>query len=126
MDESWSATERLRRSREYQHCYRAGRRRTGRLFILYFLENEFGTIRVGVTASRKVGAAVVRHRLKRWTREVLRRWPERRALPPMDLVIHMNPVAAQASFGEFRLDLQTAIQALRPGRGSRSAPPRAS
>ena len=36
--------------------------------------NEHGETRLGVTASRKVGKAVVRHRTKRRVREIFRRF----------------------------------------------------
>lgn len=34
--------------------------------------NQLGQLRFGVTASRKVGSAVVRNKLKRWVREYFR------------------------------------------------------
>ena len=57
--------ERLRRRADYLRCYRTGRRRHGALAILYFVPNQLGHARIGITASRKVCKAVVRHRIKR-------------------------------------------------------------
>lgn len=42
-------------------------------FLLFALDTEPGAARLGITASRKVGSAVVRNRLKRYVREVFRR-----------------------------------------------------
>lgn len=95
----------LRKSADYQTCYKAGRRRHGPLFTLHFQANPTGTPRLGITASRRVGGSVVRTRLKRWVREIYRRSPRRAALPALDLVVHLKPEAAGASFGAFAAEL---------------------
>lgn len=73
--------------------------------ILYSLANELAHPRLGITASRKVGGAVVRNRLKRRVREIYRRSPERPSLPPRDLVVHLQPPAARAPVAELRREL---------------------
>lgn len=106
--------ERLRRRADYLRCYRTGRRRQGALAILYFAPNELGHPRLGITASRKVGKAVVRQRLKRRVREIYRRWQERPGLPPMDLVVHLKPEARGADFRAFRSELLRLFSGLLP------------
>jgi ribonuclease P protein component len=98
--------DRLRRRADFLRCYRTGRRRSGSLSLLYFASNETGRARLGVTASRKVGNAVVRHRLKRCLREAFRRWPMRGALPALDLVVHLKPEAARADRATFLADFE--------------------
>jgi len=97
--------ERLRRRADYLRCYRTGRRRHGAQAILYFAPNQIGHPRIGITASRKVGNAVVRHRLKRRIKEVYRRWKERGKLPALDLVVHLKPEAGGTDFPTFRAEL---------------------
>ena len=104
-DERLRQAERLRRRADYLRCYRTGRRRHGSLAILYFIPNELGHPRIGITASRKVGKAVVRHRLKRRIKESYRRWKRRGSLPAMDLVVHLKPEAGKADYPSFRAEL---------------------
>jgi ribonuclease P protein component len=108
----------LRRSADYLRCYRRGRRLRGSALRLHVAGNELGHPRLGITASRKVGKAVVRNRLKRRVREVYRRWPERGELPAVDLVVHLEPAAAGSSFGELSGELEGLLgRVVRMGRG---------
>ena len=99
------SAERLRRRADYLRCYRTGRRRHGALAIVYFAPNQLGHPRLGITASRKVGKAVVRQRLKRRIREIYRRWKDRGTLPPLDLVIHLKVEAGTSNFETLRAEL---------------------
>jgi ribonuclease P protein component len=93
---------RLRERREFLRCYRAGRRRTRPLLMLYSLPNQLDHARLGITASRKVGPAVVRNRAKRRVRDIFRTYAERPALAGLDLVVHLQPPAGGAEFGALR------------------------
>lgn len=112
--ERFRRSETLRKTGDYRRCYAEGRRKGGAFLVLHFLANGSSAPRFGLTASRKVGGAVERHRLKRWAREIYRRWPERHRLPPADLVGHFKPGAAQASFGDFQRELERLLTSLLP------------
>jgi ribonuclease P protein component len=112
--ESYRPEERLTRSGDYRRAYRQGRRRHGSLWILHWTSNGRSHPRLGITVSRKVGGAVVRIRTKRRIREIYRRWSERRRLPPIDLVVHVKPAAAKASFEEMERELQGQLKSLLP------------
>lgn len=118
-NEALSRDERLRHRLEFLNCYRRGRRRHGSLLILYALPNALPRPRLGITASRKVGGAVLRHRLKRRIREVYRRWSGRSGLPAMDLVVHVKPEAGKADFPALRRDLERLLRSLTSGPGAR-------
>jgi ribonuclease P protein component len=65
---------RLRRSSDFQRVRATGRSWTNRLLVLIVSANDLNQVRVGVTASRRVGGAVVRVRARRLVREAVRPW----------------------------------------------------
>jgi ribonuclease P protein component len=107
----------VRRRADYLRCYRTGRRRHGSLALLYFVPNQLAGPRLGITASRKVGNAVVRHRLKRRIKEIYRRWQDRSQLPPLDLVIHLKPEAGKSDFPALKAEVLRLLSGLRERRG---------
>jgi len=81
---------RLRRRSEFSRTYEQGRKIVSRAFVLFARQNEAGITRLGVTATRKIGNAVVRNRARRLVREAFRQC--RRDLPPgYDLVVVVRP-----------------------------------
>lgn len=113
--------DRLRRRRDYLRAYRTGRRRGGRFATLFYVPNDVGTARLGITASRKVGKSVVRQRLKRRVREIYRRWDRRSDLPPLDLVVNLKPTAKEGDFADLRRELERQLASVLPG-AERSRP----
>jgi ribonuclease P protein component len=107
--------ETLRASADFQSCYRSGARRSGSRVVLHFRPNQCGHPRLGVTVSRKVGGAVLRHRLKRWTRESFRRSPGRSAVGAFDVVVHFRPEARTSGFVELRSELERLLASLPRG-----------
>lgn len=114
-DESLTRDDRLRRSEDYRRCYRDGRRRSGRALRIHAHPNAVGRPRIGITASRKVGDSVTRHRVKRRLREAYRRWPGRTELPPLDIVIHVYPRAADSAWPSLRAELERLLGELVEG-----------
>lgn len=108
----WRPEDRLCRSVDFVRCYRRGDRRHGAWVTLFVHANDCGALRLGTTASRKVGNAVVRHRLKRWTREIIRRHPDRPRWPALDVVVHFKPGADRARFDELRLEIDRQLRRL--------------
>ena len=63
---------RLRRPEDFRHVWSKGRSWAHPLFILWALPNTLTDVRIGITASRKVGNAVARNRVRRLLREASR------------------------------------------------------
>ena len=119
--ESLRKEDRILARADFQRCYRQGRRRSTGLLTLHRIESAAGRPRLGITATRKVGGAVVRQRLRRRVREIYRRWPRRRELPDLDLVVHLRPAAARAPFAELRDELESLLSQLDRRQGGRRA-----
>ena len=79
-----TASERVRRRREFERIYDAGFRIHGRLMTLFVMSNGTAAPRFGVAATRKLGSAVERNRAKRRARELFRR---RKNIGGLDIVI---------------------------------------
>ena len=80
--------------------------------VVFAAPNERAYSRIGITATKKLGKAAVRNRLKRWTREVYRRQRDPLSLDShsLDVIVNVKPNAAEARFEEFRDDLQRTLQ----------------
>lgn len=104
--------KRLAKRREFVRVYDSGRKVFSRYTVLFFAANALPHSRIGVTATRKLGKANVRNRLKRWTRETYRRHRDPLALDPqsLDIVVNVKPNAAAASFEDFSRDLARVLE----------------
>ena len=106
--------KRLANRREFLRVYETGRKLFSRYSILFFAANDLTHSRIGITATKKLGKANVRNRLKRWTREVYRREREPLGLDGrrLDIVVNVKPNAAGVSFADFRDDLARVLRRL--------------
>ena len=62
----------LKKNPEFRRLYQKGRSAAGGSMVLYCRKNRLGHNRLGLTASVKLGGAVVRNRCRRRLREVYR------------------------------------------------------
>lgn len=101
MNERLTPLERIRKKSDFTSLYRDGGRFRGRYFTLVFRGNDLGHSRLAVVASRKVGSAVVRNRVKRRFRELFRR---HKALleAPLDLIVVTRPEAGGAAWADLQ------------------------
>lgn len=104
--------KRLAKRRDFLRVYETGRKIFSRYTVLFFASNDLSHSRLGVTATKKLGKANARNRLKRWTREVYRRRREPLSLDArrFDIVVNVKPNAAGIAFSEFSDDLSRALQ----------------
>ena len=104
--------KRLAKRREFVSVYESGRKLFSRYTVIFFAANDQPQSRIGITATKKLGKANVRNRLKRWTRETYRRQRDPLALDPqsLDIVVNVKPNAAAASFEDFSRDLTRVLE----------------
>ena len=96
---------RLRDGRDYRRLAAAGRRAASKNYIVLAVQRrDEGSARLGITASRRVGGAVQRNRVKRAVREWFRR--QRCNLPrELDVVVIARSGAVALSGRETGLEL---------------------
>lgn len=81
--------------------YERGARVSGPNLVLFGIPSGAGECRLGITATRKCGGAVIRNLLKRRLREVFRSM--RHEIPvAMDLVVNVRRGADTVPFGRLR------------------------
>lgn len=117
----FSKAERLRKRKEFLGVYERGDKIQSTYFVLYMLENGRPHHRLGITASRKIGRAVVRNRIKRRLREIFRT-NKQAVFPHCDLVVNAKRSAARARNQQIQEDILKGIlrwkqKADPPGRG---------
>lgn len=102
----------LKESAEFQRIARSGKKWAGSAFIMQVLTTDKDhAFRLGLTASRKVGNAVVRNKAKRRLREAVRLLLKEKTLAGFDLVLIAKTAAASCDFGKMREDLEKGLQA---------------
>lgn len=123
------AHEHIRAREEFEAIYNDGRRVSGRLMTLFVGSNNRNIIRLGIAATRKIGGAVVRNRVKRLVREVFRHHKPEAGL---DVVVVARREMAHAPYtaveAEFRALLERRSssgpsRSLRPSQGGAVAHP---
>ena len=104
--------KRIAKRRDFLRVYETGQKFFSRYAVVFYASNDMAHSRVGVTATKKLGKANVRNRLKRWTREIYRRQREPLGLDrnALDVVINVKPNAAEANFADYSADLERGLR----------------
>ena len=93
-------------NRQHQHVYRRGKSHPGRHLVLIYLKGR--ELKIGVSASAKVGNAVTRNRLRRYMREDFRQMKNQ--LKSGRYILIARTGAAAAGHEALRRDLRAIVE----------------
>ena len=89
----------LTQNYEFRRVYSGGTPYYGRFIVLYKKRNNFKRVRLGITATKKIGKACVRNRARRLIFESFRLFYDR-ILCDSDIVIIAKPAITEACFSD--------------------------
>ena len=84
--------------RDFRAAYEHGAKHHGRLVVVFARPRVEGGLRLGLTATRKAGGAVVRNRARRRVREIFRRWAATAPEISVDLIVNISEQATRSPF----------------------------
>jgi ribonuclease P protein component len=112
-------TARLRKRSEFLRLSNAQHKTSVKGFLVVWSENSGMSARMGITASKKIGCAVVRNRVKRYLREVFRH--DRMLLPPVDVNIIARRESALMDCSDVRREITKAFRLIGTSTCSRAS-----
>ena len=107
MRQTFRPADRVRRRSEFLRAYDTGAKQHGRYLTVFARVNDGTTARLGVSATRKIGSAVVRNLAKRRARELFRRG---RPDLGVDLVVIPRRDFASAPFAALAADYDSTVR----------------
>jgi ribonuclease P protein component len=109
-----SKLQTLRNSQQFRRVYEQGQKFHTPYFSAFILRNDGSEHRYGITATRKIGCAVVRNRCKRRLREIIRKYEfADLRLDGFDLVINVKTGLDKADFGQLEEAFANAMDRFR-------------
>ena len=94
----------LKNSLEFGNVYKRGKSYANKYLVMYIIDNDLESNRLGISVSKRVGNSVVRHRITRLIREVYRLHQDE-LLKGKDIVV----VARVNSKGHSYWDIESAF-----------------
>jgi ribonuclease P protein component len=98
--------EHVRKRADFELIYKTGFKRSGRLMTMFTREREAGPARLGIAATRKMGAAVERNRAKRLVRELFR---HNKPAAALDVVVVPRREMLDASFARIEAEFRSLL-----------------
>jgi ribonuclease P protein component len=111
----FSASEHVRKRADFELIYKTGFKRSGRLMTMFTREREAGTARLGIAATRKMGAAVERNRAKRLVRELFR---HNKPVAAVDVVVVPRREILAAPYDRIELEFRSLLSRRAPAKAA--------
>jgi ribonuclease P protein component len=99
---------RLRKRADFVALLNAANKLTVKGFLIVWQNNYQDVPRLGITASKKIGCAVIRNRIKRFSREIFRH--HRLLLPAVDINVIARRESATMDFFSVQRELEKAFR----------------
>jgi ribonuclease P protein component len=115
-DRRFRRQQHIRQRADFKRVYDRGRKYQGRYMMFFSLARDGQPTRLGIAATRKMGAAVERNRAKRRVREMFRLHP---APPGFDIVVVPRRGLIDAPFASIEAEYVATIGRLRAGTAAR-------
>jgi ribonuclease P protein component len=106
LDQAFRPGSRVRVRRDFERAYNEGARIHAKYMTLFVVPNGTSTPRLGVSATRKLGSAVERNRVKRLARELFRR---RTVAAGVDIIVVPRREMLDAPFASLEADFHAAL-----------------
>jgi ribonuclease P protein component len=103
--EAFPRARRIGARRDFRDAYENGLKKYGRLVVVFARSRPEGGLRLGITATRKVGGAVERNRARRRVREIFRRWRAATPDTAADVVVNVLASATRAPYAALRAEV---------------------
>jgi len=103
----------LRRRGEFQTVYKQGVKVPGRYLVVFALARGGEACRFGITATRRIGGAVVRNRARRRLRELFRRHGAELVGPGVDVVFNVRQGCAWGEWAAVEEDFLRCVSSAR-------------
>ena len=114
--EAFPRSHRLARRSDFRKTYDEGKKLAGRYLVLFVRPGEAGSIRLGLTVTKRIGCAVERNRARRRLREVFRREAratlEKSRWVGADVVVNLRESGASAGVRELAEDFGRILRRL--------------
>lgn len=94
----------IKNNYEFRRMYAKAKHTVSPYFVVYSRKNAYGVNRLGITASTKLGHAVIRNRVRRRIREIYRTNQDR-MVRGYDVVVVARSKSVDAAFGVLQADL---------------------
>ena len=92
-------SESLKKNMDFQNVYKNGKSYANKYLVMYILENQMNSNRIGISVSKKVGNSVIRHRITRLIRESYR-LQEEMFNSSLDIVVIARGTAREVGYKE--------------------------
>lgn len=99
----------IKKNSDFLEVYRRGKAVAGKYAVLYFFPHKEITIKAGISASKKLGNSVIRHRLKRIYKEIFR-LNYQHIKTGFNLVIVVRKAAVKVSYSDLDKDFLSILK----------------